>query len=399
MGTNRVLDFAETLDAIQPLLPLFGITRVANITGLDHLGIPVAVASRPNSRSLSVSQGKGLTLTAAKVSALMESIESWHAERIDLPIRLTSAASLRASRHTVECARLPQLTISRYHDHLRLPWIEGVDIVSEQPMWVPYEMVHLDLTLPLPEGSGCFPLSSNGLASGNHSLEASLHAICELIERDAFALWSHRTVEERLARRVDLDTIDDVWCRELLDRFDDGAMLVAVWEITTDVRVPAFRCTVLDRDSRHERPLYPSSGLGCHPSRAVALFRALSEAAQSRLTRIASSRDDVERAEYELTRNPDRLRSMRDRLSGAPTPRSAADAPSHESDDLAVDLEWVVERVVEAGMDQVVIVDLTRPEIAIPVVRAIAPGLEPKPGGPGFRPGPRLRQLADVVAQ
>jgi len=51
-----------------------GITRVANVTGLDHVGIPVVMACRPNARGLAVSQGKGLTLDAAKASAVMESI-------------------------------------------------------------------------------------------------------------------------------------------------------------------------------------------------------------------------------------------------------------------------------------------------------------------------------------
>jgi YcaO-like protein with predicted kinase domain len=56
------------------------------VTGLDRIGIPVALATRPNSRSVAVSQGKGLTLAAAKVSALMEAIELWHAEHIVRPM-------------------------------------------------------------------------------------------------------------------------------------------------------------------------------------------------------------------------------------------------------------------------------------------------------------------------
>jgi len=56
-----------------------GITRLGNITGLDRIGIPVAVAVRPNSRSVSVSQGKGLELAQAMASALMEACEGFHA--------------------------------------------------------------------------------------------------------------------------------------------------------------------------------------------------------------------------------------------------------------------------------------------------------------------------------
>jgi ribosomal protein S12 methylthiotransferase accessory factor len=56
------------------------ITRPGNITGLDRIGIPVAVVVRPNSRSVSVSQGKGLELPQSMASALMEACEGFHAE-------------------------------------------------------------------------------------------------------------------------------------------------------------------------------------------------------------------------------------------------------------------------------------------------------------------------------
>ena len=70
----------ETLARLVPHLGRMGITRVANVTGLDRVGVPVVTAVRPNARSLAVSQGKGLTLAAAKVSAIMEAAELYHAE-------------------------------------------------------------------------------------------------------------------------------------------------------------------------------------------------------------------------------------------------------------------------------------------------------------------------------
>ena len=81
-GTHRVVEPKATLARVLPLAPRFGITRLANLTGLDTLGIPVAAAYRPNSRSIAVFQGKGTTLEAAKASALMEAAEAWHAEHI-----------------------------------------------------------------------------------------------------------------------------------------------------------------------------------------------------------------------------------------------------------------------------------------------------------------------------
>src|SRR5882672_4545796 len=81
-GTRRAVPPLETLRRIRPRLRAAGITRLADVTGLDWIGIPVYQAIRPNSRTLSASQGKGLTRAQAQVSALMEALEGFHAERL-----------------------------------------------------------------------------------------------------------------------------------------------------------------------------------------------------------------------------------------------------------------------------------------------------------------------------
>src|SRR5690349_5920121 len=78
----------ETLERIRPLMPLAGITRVADVTWLDTIGIPVVMVVRPNARSLSVAQGKGLNIIAARVSGIMESLECFHAERVSGPVHM-----------------------------------------------------------------------------------------------------------------------------------------------------------------------------------------------------------------------------------------------------------------------------------------------------------------------
>jgi ribosomal protein S12 methylthiotransferase accessory factor len=396
-GTHRAIAPSDTVARVRPYLEAFGITRVANVTGLDHIGIPVVVVCRPNSRSLSVSQGKGLTLDAAWASGLMESIESFHAERLTLPLKLASWNELRFDHDVVDCARLPRLSVSRFRDDLRLLWIEGDDLARGGRTWLPYELVHLNLTLPLPEGSGCFPLGSNGLASGNTPVEATTHGICEVIERDAYALWRCAGGERLAATRLDLTTVDDPGCRELLARFDAGRMLVAAWEMTSDVGVAAYRCTIIDRETDPARPLYPSSGMGCHVTREVALFRALAEAAQSRLTRISSSRDDVNREEYELTRNPDLLARARRLLQRQRASRRFDQAPSFSSATFEKDQAWLLERLAGAGLASVVRIDLTREGLDIPVVRVVIPGLEGKPGGDGWAPGARAQAVLDAA--
>jgi YcaO-like protein with predicted kinase domain len=244
-GTDRICSPDETLERINAkgLRKLCGITRVANLTGLDSVGVPVVSVCRPNSRSIVVAQGKGGTLAAAKASGLMEAIEAYHAETPRLPLRLCSLRELEPLE-TVEVTRLPGTSAQHVRADSRILWTEADDIARGCKVMVPYEMVHTDYTLPLPTGSGSFLMSSNGLASGNHLLEAISHAICELVERDAVTLHAYRPETERRSRRVDLATIDDSLCREVLDRFEVANVACHVADVTSDVGMAAFRCDV-----------------------------------------------------------------------------------------------------------------------------------------------------------
>lgn len=376
---------------------------MADVTGLDSIGIPVVMVCRPNARSLSVSQGKGLDLASARASGLMEATELYHAERITLPVKFATANELRYTHALADVAGLAQLSISAFQDDLRLLWIEGRELTTDEPLWVPYETVHLNCTLPLPPGSGCFPVTSNGLASGNHLLEALCHGLCEVIERDASTLWEAGGPAARERTRLDLGTVDDPACRSVLDRYDRAGIAVAVWEITSDAGVPAFRCAILDRDPDPFYAVGVSAGMGCHPTREVALLRALTEAAQSRLTSIAGARDDMPRAQYAVSRNADVIERLRADLAGdrqGQGGRSFRQAPSWESDTFDDDLLWLLERLAAVGLGQVVAVDLTQEGLGIPVAKVIVPGLEPLTDVPGYQPGTRARAaLASAVSE
>jgi YcaO-like protein with predicted kinase domain len=371
-----------------------GITRVANVTGLDTIGIPVVMVCRPNARSLSVSQGKGLTLDAAKASGLMESIELYHAETITKPLKLASHGELARIHPIADVSALPRLSISGFHEHLRVLWIEGFELLRGAPRWVPYEMVHTNYTLPLPPGSGSFVSSSNGLASGNHLLEAIDHGISEVIERDATTLFHLGGAAARRRSRVDLATVDDPGCRSVLETYERAGVAVSVWETTSDVGVPSFFCSIADLSPDPFHLLYASSGMGCHPAREVALLRALTEAAQSRLTTIAGSRDDGGRAKYERTRDPEVLRAVRAEMAEAPT-RSFRDAPTRQHETFDEDLRWMLGCLHAAGVQEVIVVDLTKDDAGFAVVRVVIPGLESVYDAPGYTPGPRGRRALE----
>lgn len=395
-GTHRLISPEETLRRVRPLMAVMGITRIANITGLDRLGIPVVTVCRPNARSLAVSQGKGLDLTSAKVSGLMEAVETYHAEHITLPLTLATFNELRFSRPLVDVTRLPRLSVGAFHPNLRLLWISGHELLGDTPVWLPFELVHTDFTVPLPSGSGSFFMSSNGLASGNHLLEAISHGLCEVVERDATTLWHLRPAEERHQTRLDLDSVDDPGCREVLEKFGRAGVDVAVWETSSDIGLPAFFCMSAERAPEPFRPLYPTTGAGCHPARQVALARALTEAAQVRATLISGSRDDLGVARYyETLRDPDLWRRVHAVMRSNGPVRRFQQVPSFEGDSVDEDVAWELERVAAAGLEQVVVVDLTHPAFGIPVARVVIPGLEAIHDAPGYVPGLRARRVLE----
>jgi YcaO-like protein with predicted kinase domain len=374
-GTHRLISPEETLASVRRFLPAMGITRVADITGLDVIGIPVATACRPNSRSVVVSLGKGADVAAAKVSAVMENIEAFMAERIDRPLLLGSVNDLRSSHPLVDVDRLPRTTDSVYHPDLPLLWIEGQELFAGTPKWVPYEMVHTAYTLPKPTGTGCFIACSNGLASGNHLLEAVSHAICETVERDAATLHDVRAPGETASRRIDPRSVDDPGCGEALDRLGRAGMSVAIWDITTDIGIPAFTCLIAEGHRGPARMMYGAEGMGCHPSRDVALLRALTEAAQARVALISGARDEPDSCDLSQEMDPELVRAQAAALAGEPA-RDFTAVPMFDSGSFDADVAWELAALRSAGISEVVVVDLTREEFGIPVVRVIVPGLE-----------------------
>jgi YcaO-like protein with predicted kinase domain len=398
-GTHRLMPPSETFAGAKAFAPLMGITRVANVTGLDRIGIPVVSVMRPNARSVSVSQGKGLTLDAARASGLMEAIELYHAETITLPLRHGSYEELRYQFPLVDVRRLPRRRTGTFSRHKPIYWIEGYDLIRQSSKWLPYEMVHCNYSYPPVTGDPSFIMTSNGLASGNHVLEAIEHGINELVERDAITLWHHRPKDERIQTLLDLSTVDSEACQWLFQKLDAANMDVYVWEQPSDIRLTTFRCEIHERVSDRFRKRQKFSGYGTHLSREIAMIRAVTEAAQSRLTIISGARDDIPQMAYEDPALSTAQQEYVDEFTTFKPIRRFSDMPSYEHATFNEDVLKQLELLQAADLNEVIVVDLTRQPFNLPVVRVVIPGLEATIEiGSEYTAGKRALQILERVS-
>jgi len=370
-GTHRTVSPNETLARIRPMFPAMGITRLANITGLDNIGIPVAQAIRPNARGLAVSQGKGVDLPSALVSAAMESIETWHAEHTAGPLQQRSYDDMRRRGFpTADPYQLPASPDHPFLPHRPILWMEGEDWLTKASIWVPYSLVHTAYLVPHSEDG--FLGTSSGLASGNQLQEAISHALCELMERHAIAQLDTLDDAALEARRLNLDTVHDPTCRAILDQLRNACIHTVVHDATTHLDVACFRAVICDTDPGPFRRLVTAGGFGCHPVREIALLRAITEAAQSRLTFIAGSRDDMLPEEAESAMDPARAVAMHALPPGTQT---FTQTPTHHHETFEQDVAFLLARLDACGFHSAILFNLTQPQFEIPVVRAIVPGI------------------------
>ena len=385
-GDGRVAQPGETVARVRPHMAAMGITRLADLTGLDRLGVPVFAAVRPNARSVATSQGKGLTPDASRAAALMEAVESWHAERPPGSLHYASAREL-ASRPLVDLDRLPRSGGRAFDPDRPILWSEGRELGSGGPRWLRFEIVHTDYRLPPPPAAGCFPVGSNGLGAGNCRGEAIRHALLELIERDALSLWLQRPDRGRGSGRVAPEA--DQALGELADRLAEAGFAAAIVDITSDLAVPAFLAVLADR---RDPAGHAGFGSAAHPAAGVAAVKALLEAVQVRTSYIAGARDDLGPDEFAAGGLRAKARWVETALR---EPADVTLRPDAAAAALAVDgqVPWLLQRLAATGIPEAIAVDLGRPEIGIPVVRVVVPGLEAAADEPGYVPGARAGAL------
>ena len=370
-----------TLQRVRPFLASMGITRTADITGLDSLGIPVYTTVRPRAWMVQVSSGKGHTHSASECSSVMEAIEHFHAESPPDSLLFPASESF-LSRHSSIPLVSPALLLQSqtlspfYQPTLNSTWLQAIDLFSQQPSWLPADSVYF-------MNHGYIATNSNGLSSGNSMEEATLHSLYELLERDAFAsLVRNKRVNFReLATRINPSSIPFEFISRALNSIQSKGCFFHILLLPSKINVFTFWVGIGQFDAL---PI-PNSfrfGLGCHSDPSVALMRAITEAAQSRAVFIHGSREDVlskmANAPGQKAMTPQRLH--RHLSSIMPTAWEHAVGPSiGPRGSIPDELDSITLQLKMANLLPLYKVDLTLPEYSIPVVKIIAPALKFNP--------------------
>ena len=374
-GTGRSVPLEETAARTRAVLPKIPVTRIADLTPLDTIGLPVYSACTPLARDLTLHLGKGADAASARMSAVMEAIERASAEAP--PEGVVVRASYRELCERAgpvpiapESFELP--TDTTFRDDRPFDWMPAYDLLQRAQVLMP-----VDAAINPPREGLLLDADTNGLASGNVHLEAVVHGLCEVIERDCVsqidfgALFAHPEDERPETRAIDLQTLP-ARALEWVTRSQEGGLEFLVHEITSDLMVPSYRAYVLDH-------LYPGPrghrtmvffGMGTHPSSEVAVLRSITEAIQARLGFIQGARDsfNVGRARSRAATHMNRLRRL---MHG----KRAAFVQTPLEGDILADLETLLSALRRAGTPRCLVADLTRRDLGIPVVRVRVPGL------------------------
>lgn len=324
--------------------------------------------------------GKGNSALASRVSALCEGIERRSARyRGDEPVFSAPHAALHPHAvapheiqhfHTTQLLQ-PEATHAlgpvpvQLTDGQVTSWLPAWSLRDQERRYVPAEAVLYGL--PGPENNRVAIFESNGLSAGNTREEAILQGLLELIERDATAIWWFNSLR-RPAFNTDIME-EDRWFNSALQQLTVGGWSVHFLDLTIDTVTPVVAAVGCFNGGF-------LVGYGCHFDPRTAVIRSLTELIQIR----ALMRPIVPPAGLD---------------AGFLHPSATARVIVSEQYDFTSPpmvsemCTTGITRLSRLGIDTI-IVDCTRPDIGLPVVKVFAPGLR------AFRPRFAAGRLYDI---
>jgi len=379
-------DLAETIWRLPySRLEKYGITSYREITGLDIIGIPIWIAHRPLSSTISVTAGKNPDRMLAAVGSITEAIEFWASEQPQGKYHLMSWRQMdemgrsgdepRIALTGAELLDLQDYPLARDNvldENTPIAW-EMVEGIGEgMPLaWMPSHLIWLKDRVAMQFLD--VQQSSNGLASGTSQEDALLQALYELVERDGWTINYHlRSTLGLPPVPISLVNLPPelAWSIGLIRQAGLWPMLFDCTQ--SDLHIPVCGCALFGRDN-----VGLFGGYGAHLSFRVAAQRAIIEAVQSRLCYISGARDDLYRRDFIVMKQTATEKLIR-QLENLPTTEIDWELDTQYEGPIE-ELRALVSRLNSAGIKRLYFRTLAQEDFGIHtlhVVKAIAPQLE-----------------------
>ena len=375
-GTHRVIAPSKTIEINQDKLKKAGITRIADITDLDRIGLPIYTAIRPTAEegAISIYGGKGISKDHAKASAMMEGFERYSAERqnSDETIIATPNEIGRYGDYIdPKSLNLPEDFEKKDISDINLEWSKSKDIISGNEYYIPTNAIFHPYASDS-NAESLFKSNTNGLASGNILDEAILHGMLEVIERDA---WSIFELTHKNYAQIDIESIESELILDIINKFESEGIKIKLMDFTADIKIPTIAASADDTITKDAGLL--TLGMGTHLDPEVAILRALTEVAQSRATQINGAREDTVRADFAREAGYERMKRINKYYFKDEEEKIClSDIENKSTSSITKDIEIVKNELTANDIEKILYVDLTRPEIDVSVVRVVIPEME-----------------------
>jgi len=401
-GGHRICSPQQTLERFgHHVSPITGIVPMLERDGSDNGVMHVYLSGHNSARGArnlrglradlrSSNCGKGTTDAQAKASALCEGLERYSgAYRGDEPRRRARLADLgEAGIAPNDCSlfsdkqyrerdvwngaghgfdRVPL----RFDPNAEIDWTPVWSLSRQAVRYLPSAYCWFDYPQPA-DRAFCYACS-NGNAAGNTVAEAILQGFLELVERDSVALWWYNRVQRP---GIDLGSFNEPYLAQLEAFLHDHHRNLGALDVTSDLGVPTIVALSRRTDGGAEQILF---GLGAHLDARIALLRAVTELNQmlGPVLNVPASDPAASHLTDKQTLDWLRTATMANQPYLEPMDgplRRAADFPQCRSDNSKDDVLFC-QTLAERLGSELLVLDQTRPEIDLPVVKVIVPGM------------------------
>lgn len=326
--------------------------------------------------------GKGSTAEQGEASALMEAIERYsgifQGDEIRVTRRFTdfapgdailpndvllfSDAQSMPQQTEADDSSESQMAPTSFDRSARIEWSPVWSLRDERFKYLPTSLLYFFYS-----GPAAFHADSNGCAAGNTLEEAIVQGFLELVERDSYAIWWYNRLQRA---EVDLSQFDDSYVRDLQTQLAETGRKLWVLDVTSDLGVPTYVAILHWMQNGQENIEF---GSGAHFDKRIALLRALTELNQFLSIGLMGGGTGEKSSLDGYT-----PLHMRDHPfltpGGKPTVQPGSGAKVVPLHNTREQVDACVDIARGAGLDFLVL-NQTRPDIEVPVVRVIVPGL------------------------